>query len=142
MNNFTSNKIDCATLKWMRHLLPSNALSTTLTDMLVEKEREQPFLLRILEDKNIIQSIVKEGGKMSNLQNNKNLKPEFLFQKKTLEKIYKMRDIFLQFDEDRSRTLEITELFTMFNSNEIPVTKNELIELFTQKNEKKKKIWE
>ena len=52
---------------------------------------------------------------------------EFLFQKKTLEKIYKMRDIFLQFDEDRSRTLEITELFTMFNSNEIPVTKNELI---------------
>ena len=53
MNNFTSNKIDCATLKWMRHLLPSNALSTTLTDMLVEKEKDQPFLLRILEDKNI-----------------------------------------------------------------------------------------
>ena len=122
MNNFTSNKIDCATLKWMRHLLPSNALSTTLTDMLVEKEKDQPFLLRILEDKNIIQSIVREGGKLSYLQNNKKLKPEFLFQKKTLEKIYKMRDIFLQ-----SRTLEITELFTMFNSNEIPVTKNELI---------------
>ena len=79
---------------------------------------------------------------MSYLQNKKKLKPEFLFQKKTLEKIYKMRDIFLQFDEDKSRTLEITELFTMFNSNEIPVTKNELIELFTQKNEKKKKIWE
>lgn len=38
MNNFTSNKIDCATLKWMRHLLPSNALSTTLTDMLVERK--------------------------------------------------------------------------------------------------------
>ena len=114
-------------LKWMRHLLPSNALSTTLTDMLVEKEKDQPFLLRILEDKNIIQSIVREGGKLSYLQNNKKLKPEFLFQKKTLEKIYKMRDIFLQCDEDRSRTLEITELFTMFNSNEIPVTKNELI---------------
>ena len=40
MNNFTSNKIDCATLKWMMHLLPSNALSTTLTDMLVEKEKD------------------------------------------------------------------------------------------------------
>ena len=134
--------VDCSTLKWMRHLLPSNALSNTLTDMLIEKEKAKPFLLRILEDKNALQSIVKPNSRFPYLKNDKKLKPELLFQKTTLEKIRQLRDIFLQFDADHSRTLEISELFTMFNTNGIPVTKDELIDLFTLRDEKKKKIWE
>ena len=143
MNNFSKNKIDCATVKWMRHLLPSNFLSSTLTDMLIEKEKKHPFLLRLFEeDNNALKSIINQQGTLPYLNNKKKLKPELLFQKETLEKIYKMMDIFLQFDEDRSRTLEITELHTMFNTNGIPVTKDELVEIFTKKGEKKKKIWE
>ena len=143
MNNFSKNKIDCSTVKWMRHLLPTNSLSSTLTDMLVEKEKKHPFLLRLFEeDNNALKSIINQQWTLPYLNNNKKLKPELLFQKQTLEKIYKMRDIFLQFDEDRSRTLEITELHTMFNTNGIPVTKDELVEIFTKKGEKKKKIWE
>ena len=134
--------VDCSTLKWMRHLLPSNALSNTLTDMLIEKEKSKPFLLRILEDKNALQSIVRPNSRFPFLHNDKTLKPELLFQKTTLEKIRQLRDIFLQFDEDHSRTLEISELFTMFNTNGIPVTKDELIDLFTLRDQKKKKIWE
>ena len=140
MNNFSKNKIDCATVKWMRHLLPSNFLSSTLTDMLIEKEKKHPFLLRLFEeDNNALKSIINQQGTLPYLNNKKKLKPELLFQKETLEKIYKMMDIFLQFDEDRSRTLEITELHTMFNTNGIPVTKDELVEIFTKKGEKKKK---
>ena len=143
MNNFSKNKIDCATVKWMRHLLPSNFLSSTLTDMLIEKEKKHPFLLRLFEeDNNALKSIINQQGTLPYLNNKKKLKPELLFQKETLEKIYKMMDIFLQFDEDRSRTLEITEMHTMFNTNGIPVTKDELVEIFTKKGEKKKKIWE
>ena len=143
MNNFSKNKIDCATVKWMRHLLPSNFLSSTLTDMLIEKDKKHPFLLRLFEeDNNALKSIINQQGTLPYLNNKKKLKPELLFQKETLEKIYKMIDIFLQFDEDRSRTLEITELHTMFNTNGIPVTKDELVEIFTKKGEKKKKIWE
>ena len=134
--------VDCSTLKWMRHLLPSNALSNTLTDMLIEKEKSKPFLLRILEDKNALQSIVRPNSRFPFLHNDKTLKPELLFQKTTLEKIRQLRDIFLQFDADHSRTLEISELFTMFNTNGIPVTKDELIDLFTLRDQKKKKIWE
>lgn len=143
MNNFTKNTIDCSTVKWMRHLLPVNSLSSTLTDMLVEKEKKHPFLLRLFEEDNTaFKSIIKQQGTLPYLNKNKKLKPELLFQKETLEKIYKMRDIFLQFDEDRSRTLEITELHTMFNTNGIPVTKDELVDIFTKKGEKRKKIWE
>ena len=134
--------VDCSTLKWMRHLLPSNALSNTLTDMLIEKEKSKPFLLRIREDKNALQSIVRPNSRFPFLHNDKTLKPELLFQKTTLEKIRQLRDIFLQFDADHSRTLEISELFTMFNTNGIPVTKDELIDLFTLRDQKKKKIWE
>ena len=143
MNNFTKKDLDCQTLKWMRHLLPSSAVSNSLTDMLIEKEKNKPFLLRLLEDKKLISSIAKQqNSNHSFMQHTKQLKPELLFQKSTLEKIYQLRDIFLEFDEDRSRTLEISELFTMFNSNGIPVTKDELIDLFTWKTDEKKQIWE
>ena len=143
MNNFTKKDLDCQTLKWMRHLLPSSAVSNSLTDMLIEKEKNKPFLLRLLEDKKLISSIAKQqNSNHSFIQQTKQLKPELLFQKSTLEKIYQLRDIFLEFDEDRSRTLEISELFTMFNSNGIPVTKDELIDLFTWKTDEKKQIWE
>ena len=142
MNNHTERGLDCATLKWMRHLLPSHALSDTLTDMLIEKEKDKPFLLRIIEDKNALKTVVKTNSRFPYLKNDKKLKPELLFQKTTLAKIRQLRDIFLQFDADHSRTLEISELFTMFNTNGIPVTKDELIDLFTLRDEKKKKIWE
>lgn len=143
MNHFTKKDLDCKTLKWMRHLLPSSAVSNSLTDMLIEKEKNKPFLLRLLEDKKLISSIAKQQtGNHPFMQHIKQLKPELLFQKSTLDKIYQLRDIFLEFDEDRSRTLEISELFKMFNSNGIPVSKDELIDLFTWKTEEKKQIWE
>ena len=69
MNNHTERGLDCATLKWMRHLLPSHALSDTLTDMLIEKEKDKPFLLRIIEDKNALKTVVKTNSRFPYLKN-------------------------------------------------------------------------
>lgn len=141
MENDFSKSIDAPTLKWMRNQVSKAAVTKTLTDLLIEKEKNQPFFLRIVETPSILTTLA--ANSVNSLgKANKLLSPKLLFHQGTLETIYKIRDIFLEFDEDRSRTLEICELYTMFNSNDIPITEEELIELFTKPHQKKKKIWE
>ena len=140
------------TINWMRHLLPQTEINQSLTDLLIQKEQDLPFVLRLLEDKHLFTNFAKTSSRNNNTNiNNSNLnsntctrklKPEHLFHASILEKIYQLRDIFLHFDKDRSRTLEISELCSMFNSNKIPITKNELIDLFTHPGEQRRKSWQ
>lgn len=134
---------DTATIKWMRHLLPHKTLSNTFTDMLISKENQEPFIIRLLEDQKLLSSIAKNSGPTYQYpSSSKQLKPELLYNTTELSKLCQMRDIFLEFDADRSRTLEIKELLFMFNSNGIPITAEELVELFTESGKKKKNVWE
>ena len=125
--------ISSTTLKWMRHLIPPSSIADTLTNLLITRENQQPFILRLLEDHKLLSSISKSTSPSLYHTNKKNLRLELLFNKSTLTKIYQMRDIFLEFDEDRSRTLELAELLAMFNSNGIPITKDEIVYLFIGK---------
>ena len=148
------------TINWMRHLLPQNEINQSLTDLLIQKEQDLPFVLHLLEDKHLFTNFAKTSSRNNNNNNSnsnnsvfninnsnnnvckRKLKPEKLFHASILEKIYQLRDIFLHFDKDRSRTLEISELCSMFNSNKIPITKNELIDLFTHPGEQRRKSWQ
>ena len=47
-----------------------------------------------------------------------------------MNKINKLLDIFLEFDGDGSRKLEIGEMVNMFKTNNIPVSEKELVGLF------------
>ena len=47
-----------------------------------------------------------------------------------MKKILKLKEIFLEFDEDGSRTMEIDEMVEMFNQNNISATMDELVTLF------------
>lgn len=62
--------------------------------------------------------------------NNKIVNPKYLFSKSNSQKIKQLRDLFLEFDKDFSRKLEINELYDMFKTNNIPVKLEELIMLF------------
>lgn len=132
-----------STINWMRHLIPQQEVNQSLTNLLIEKEKEFPFVLRLFEDKKLIMKFANSIPKNNQCSSTKKqLKPKLLFHKSVLDKIYKLRDIFVYFDQDRSRTLEITELCAMFNSNNIPITKDELIDLFTYPGETKRKSWQ
>ena len=132
-----------STINWMRHLIPQQEINQSLTDLLIEKEKDLPNVLRLFEDKKNISDFVNSSPQtIDSNPLKKKIKPEYLFSPLVLEKIYKLRDIFLHFDKDRSRTLEISELCAMFNSNNIPITKNELIDLFTLQGEQKRKSWQ
>ena len=58
------------------------------------------------------------------------INPKYFFSKEVYESILKLKEIFLQFDEDGSRKMEIDEMTTMFNTNNINVTEEELCDLF------------
>ena len=58
------------------------------------------------------------------------INPKYFFTKEIYEKILKLKDIFLEFDEDGSRKMEIDEMVTMFKTNHIDVTEDELCSLF------------
>ena len=89
--------------------------------MLIQKEQDLSFVLHLLEDKHLFNNFGKTSSHNNNNSNSSNsvfninnsnnnvckrkLKPEKLFHASILEKIYQLRDIFLHFDKDRSRTV-------------------------------------
>ena len=58
------------------------------------------------------------------------INPKYFFSKEVYESILKLKEIFLQFDEDGSRKMEIDEMALMFKTNHINVTEDDLCSLF------------
>ena len=67
------------------------------------------------------------------------INPKYFFSKEIYESILKLKEIFLQFDEDGSRKMEIDEMTTMFNTNNINVTEEDLCGLFFKGKKYRKK---
>ena len=67
----------------------------------------------------------------------KNINLDFYFQKHSLILIKKIRDLFIEFDEDKSDSFDQNEFFQMFNINKIPIKLEEIIYLFKFNNHKK-----
>lgn len=61
------------------------------------------------------------------------INPKYFFSKEVYANVLKLKEIFLQFDEDGSRKMEIDEMATMFQTNHINVTEDDLVELFFNK---------
>jgi Ca2+-binding EF-hand superfamily protein len=78
------------------------------------------------ERKSWLETYLKPEDKCKNIK----LNPKYLFSDHIMNKIIKLRDIFLEFDEDGSRKLEISEIVTMLNTNNIPLLTEELLSLF------------
>ena len=69
----------------------------------------------------------------NNSTNHLLINPKYLYNDITFHKIKLLRDIFLAFDEDCSRKMEIDELLQMFKENELNVQFEDLVELFFNK---------
>jgi len=65
---------------------------------------------------------MKKEDKFSKLR----LKPKYFFSNLNYDKVIKLRRIFLEFDGDGSRKLELNEMEEMFQDNKIKVTMDEL----------------
>ena len=69
-------------------------------------------------------------NRVNNLERTKNLNLNLIFPKISIERINKIRDLFIEFDVDKNRTFDKDEIYLMFNTNKIPITKEEIIYLF------------
>lgn len=132
---------DFNTIKWLRHkysdslleksintLLPDNG-KPVIPDDESEEEKKHRELMEFLES---IKPIIAR-------EKNVNINPKYFFNTNTFEKILKLKEIFLEFDEDGSRKMEIDEMLTMFNQNHICADINELVKLFFKNKEFKEK---
>ena len=129
------------TVKWLRSkysdslleksintLLPDNG-KPVIPDDETEGEKNHRLLMEFLE------SLKPVNEKEKNV----NINPKYFFDKETFEKILKLKKIFLEFDEDGSRKMELDEMLTMFNQNRINADINELVNLFFKNQKFKEK---
>ena len=58
------------------------------------------------------------------------INPKYFFNKQTWETVLKLKQIFLDFDADGNRRMELDEMQEMFESNKIPANINDLVDLF------------
>ena len=120
------------TIKWLRQKYSNSLLEKSINTLLPdngrpvipddesENDRKHRKLMEFLEStKPVIER-----------EKNVNINPKYFFDKKTFEKILKLKEIFLEFDEDGSRKMEIDEMLEMFNQNNICAELNELVQLF------------
>ena len=130
---------------YRRHVKPKDLDKTFIE--LIENEEKKIDMEKKLEEikKNDKEKIANHNNESRNDNNNeiknskstKHVNLELIYPKISIERIKKIRDLFLEFDEDKSRTFDQNELYLMFNMNKIPITFDEVNYLFGFTNSKK-----
>ena len=115
-------------INFYRRIKPRDYISEGLTYLLLEKE------LLTNPNKNSVDVNSSNSNKQKyNFSPEHKFNPKLFFPKSHLDKIYKIRDLFLSFDADQSRTLDMDELYEMFNINDIPISYKQLSNMFNNK---------
>ena len=132
---------DFAMVKWMRNKYSDTLIEKSVFSMLPdngkpvvpedESEREKKHRL-LMEFLDSLYKGVPEREKYVNIN------PKYFFDQKTFQKILKFKEIFLEFDEDQSRKMEIDEMVEMFNQNHIKASLEDLRNLFFKDKKVKK----
>ena len=120
-------------IKWLRNKYSDSLIERSVFSMLPdngkpvvpddesEGEKKHRLLLEYLD------SLYK---KVPEKEKYVKINPKYFFDQKTFKKILKFREIFLEFDEDQSRKMEIDEMVEMFNQNHINASLEDLKNLF------------
>ena len=121
------------TIKWLRQKYSDSLIEKSVFSMLPdngkpvvpddesEEDKKHRLLMEYLEN---LYNKTPEREKYVNIN------PKYFFDRRTFEKILKFKEIFLEFDEDQSRKMEIDEMVEMFNQNHINANLRDLVNLF------------
>ena len=128
-------------IKWLRNRYSDSLIEKSVFSMLPdngkpvvpEDESEEDKKHRLLME--FLDSLYK---RVPEREKNVNINPKYFFDQKTFQKILKFKEIFLEFDEDQSRKMEIDEMVEMFNQNHIEATLEDLRNLFFKEKKVKK----
>lgn len=123
---------DFHTIQWLRHRYSNQLLQKSIFSLLPDNGRPVIDENESPEDKKkrLLMEWLSNYCQPKDRFKNVNINPKYFFNDKTFEKVLKLKEIFLEFDEDGSRKMEINEMEEMFNTNHICATINELVTLF------------
>ena len=123
---------DYHTIMWLRRKYNDKVIERSIYSLLPDDgkpvvpddESEEDKQKRLLFE--WLDTYCKPKDRFKNVQIN----PKYFFTDKIFEKILKLKEIFLEFDEDGSRKMELDEMVEMFNQNHINANVYELADLF------------
>ena len=129
------------TVKWLRSKYSDSLLEKSINTLLPDNGKPVIPDDETEEEKNhrILMEFLDSLKPVNEKEKNVNINPKYFFDKETFEKILKLKKIFLEFDEDGSRKMELDEMLTMFNQNHINADIKELVNLFFKNQKFKEK---
>ena len=120
---------DFHTIKWLRKRIGEHIIKKSIISLLpnngIAAEKDEEEISGPERRRNFIETYLKKVPKSDFTIN-----PNYFFSINTVNKIMKLKDIFIEFDEDLSRKLELVEMVEMFNQNNILLEDKNLCELF------------
>ena len=132
---------DFYTIKWLKNKYSNSVLEKSINTLLPDngnpvipkdESNEEKKHRKLMEFMHSLKPVIER-------EKNVDINPKYFFNKNTFEKILKLKEIFLEFDEDGSRKMELDEMFTMFNQNNIFADLEDLVNLFYKNKKVKKK---
>lgn len=123
---------DFTTIQWLRQKFSENMINKSIYSLLpnngkpVIPENESEEGKRHRKMMEYLESMKEPLGRERYV----NINPKYFFSKTTFENVLKLKRIFLEFDKDGNRRMELDEMLEMFMSNKISANINDLVELF------------
>jgi hypothetical protein len=119
-------------IQWLRRKFPESVINKSIYTLLPnngkpvipDDESEEDKRHRLMIE--FLESMKAPSGREQYI----NINPKYFFNKQTWETVLKLKQIFLDFDADGNRRMELDEMQEMFESNKISASINDLVDLF------------
>ena len=125
---------DFPTVKWLRNKYSDSVVEKSVLSLLPEKSNEIQMIYK--EDKEKSKRYQKMMDYLNSLKGPTGrekfveINPKYLYNETTFDKILKLREIFLEFDQRKKQKMNFDEILNMFNQNHIKADKNDIADLF------------
>ena len=119
-----------SSFKFFRRHVKQNEMEKEFINLINAKDKKTYSQRNTKIKKNIIKSLKLDKPIVKSLPKERKINLDFYFQKKSIDLINKIRDLFIEFDEDKSNSFDQYEFYRMFNVNKIPIKMEEIIYLF------------
>ena len=122
------------TVKWLRNKYSDSVVEKSVLSLLPEKSNEIQMIYKEDKEKSkryqkmmdYLDSFKGPTGREKFVEIN----PKYLYNESTFDKILKLREIFLEFDQRKKQKMDFDEILNMFNQNHIKADKKDIADLF------------